>query len=183
MSTSKPNSLLLKPTSSWLGFGPCGLGVDFWHTSPYNARVLICSATWLIVCAPAWTRWGHVPLHYTWYLLTEIFMFNRRMSLKNIATSKRVRGVAPGKLWKSMNVQTFLTPLFESLKLFDPLFGASKLFPPPTKVFMNTPLQVHEIRASTTWWSINPCEPRPCINPELCVKCVNQLSEIAPSNV
>ena len=32
------------------------------------------------------------------------------MIIKNIATSNRGSGVAPGKCWKSMNVQTFLPP-------------------------------------------------------------------------
>ena len=88
------------------------------------------------------------------------------MIIKNIATSNRGPGEAPGKFWKSVNVQTFLTPLFgvwnfltspgppppfwDFEKLFltpsplflelQNLFDPHQIFQPPlTKVFMNAP--------------------------------------------
>ena len=97
------------------------------------------------------------PTHL--YLLTEIPKLIEELSIKNIATSKRGQGEAPGKFWKSMNVRTFLTPLFgvwnffnppflEVKNFFDPPFLAhqnffdppTKFSSPPTKVFMNIPL-------------------------------------------
>ena len=66
---------------------------------------------------------------------------------RTVLFQKGGRGVAPENFWKYMHVQTFLTPLFGSLKLFDPPFwGVWNFFDPPFwnfKTFL-TPLLIFQ---------------------------------------
>ena len=105
-------------------------------------------------CPPLATplRWGNARVQCTLYILNDIIFRNVQVWQnyeynRTVLFQKGDRGVAPENFWKSMHVQTFLTPPlcefetfltppFGGLKLFwPPLFGASKLFWPPLLIF------------------------------------------------